>query len=281
MAFVAMAFVVVEGCSATSSSPDAAAPTAMEQACDPLTPGPITLGAIVGVGQDSDGTLYVDDANGIFVSSAGSLVRQHVIGTGQVGATHFVFTFMSVSDGGSLSRDLLVDTDGGSAISMALGPEGSGKTQSSSGVATLALVPTSTVAAMPIVNTPNVVRYVGEVADGNVVVATVPLNPPTAPADDPLSDGHLSIFYGPPAAVAQRTITAFQETLSGSGSVTFLAGDTSMVLTFGNVPAPDAGPFGAFALMTLTPAGHAAVAVTLAPSTPIEAPPGLTFTCLP
>jgi hypothetical protein len=37
-----------------------------ESGCDPLTPKPITLGAIVGVGQDAAGTLYVDSANGTY-----------------------------------------------------------------------------------------------------------------------------------------------------------------------------------------------------------------------
>ena len=48
---------------------------ATETACDPLAPKPITLGAIVGVGRDATGTLYVDSASGIFVSVSGEPIR--------------------------------------------------------------------------------------------------------------------------------------------------------------------------------------------------------------
>ena len=67
----------------TSTSPDAGQGLV---ACDPLAGSPITLGAVVGVGQGSVGTLCVDAANGIFVSSNSSLIRQHVVGTGQSGS---------------------------------------------------------------------------------------------------------------------------------------------------------------------------------------------------
>lgn len=248
-----------------------------ETACDPLAPAPITLGAIIGVGQDAAGTLYVDAANGIFVSDAGRLIRQHVIGTGQSGSTEFTFALQSsAADGGSASA-LLVETNGSTATAMALGPAGSRSFlgQSDAGVTSLTLVAPSTVSGMPVVNTPNVISYVGDVANGDVVLATVPLN-----EDATSNDGGLSIFYGPPDAVAQRTVTAFGQSLSGNGTVTFLVGDVPYVLAFGNVLGPDAGPFGTFALEGITPQGGAQIQVMLRSPTPAAIPPGLSFTCL-
>lgn len=245
-------------------------------ACDPLAPAPITLGAVIGVGKDTAGTLYVDAANGIFVSEAGRLIRQHVIGTGQSGSTEFTFELQSpTTDGGSAST-LLVETNGSTATAMALGPAGSRSFlgQSDGGVTSLTLVASGTVAGMTVVNTPNIISYVGDVANGDVVLATVPLN-----ADSSSNDGGLSIFYGPSNNVARRTITAFGESRSGNGTVTFLVGDVPYVLAFGEVAGPDAGPFGTFALEGLTPAGGAQIAVTLRSPTPTADPPGLSFTC--
>ncbi len=251
---------------------------ATERACDPLAPNPITLGAIVGVGQDAAGTLYVDSANGIFVSANGELVRQHVLGTGQSGSNQFLFTFDSPGADASSERNLLVDTQGSAASAMALGPAGSRSFlgQSDAGVTTLALVDPATVSGMPVVNTPNLISYVGDVANGDLVLATVPMN-----EDSTSTDGGLSIFYGPPSAVAQRVITAFGESLSGDGTVTFLVGNTPYVLAFGMVQGPDAGPFGTFALEGLTTEGDAGITVTLRLPTPTALPPGLSFTCVP
>lgn len=161
---------------------------------------------------------------------------------------------------------------------MSLGPSGSGKTGAGAGVTALSLVAASTVARMPVVNTPNVIQYVGDVANGNVLVATVPLNQTVASTDAAVEDGGLSIFYGPPSAVAQRPIAAFEQSLSGNGSLTFLVEGTPTVLTFGTVPASDT--LGTFALMTLTAQGGAPLAVTLESPTP-AALPGFSFTCLP
>jgi hypothetical protein len=249
-----------------------------ESACDPLTPKPITLGTIIGVGQDAAGTLYVDSANGIFVSENGELIRQYVNGTGQSGSTEFIFTFDFPGTDASAARTLLVETQGTTASAMALGPAGSRAFlgQSDAGVTSLTLVDPATVSGMTTVNTPNLISYVGDVANGDVVLATVPLN-----GDSSSNDGGISVFYGPPTNVAQRTITAFEESLSGNGSVTFVVGNTPYVLAFGMVQGPDAGPLGTFALEGLTTGGDAGVAVTLRSPTPSELPRGLLFTCLP
>jgi hypothetical protein len=161
---------------------------------------------------------------------------------------------------------------------MALGPAGARSFlgQSDAGVTNLAVVDPAQVAGMKVVNTPNVISYVADVSNGDVLMATVPLN------DDPQAvAGGLSIFYGPPDAVAQRSITAFVETLSGNGTVSFLVGGTTYVLTFGFVAQPDADPFGTFTLEGLAPGGGASLGTTLRSPTPTSLPTGLAFTCLP
>ncbi len=88
-------------CKTSSLTPADGALPATETACDPLAAKPVTLGTIVGVGQDAAGTLYVDAANGVFVSEGGRLLRQHVTGSGQSGATEFLFGFEPAGDDGS------------------------------------------------------------------------------------------------------------------------------------------------------------------------------------
>jgi hypothetical protein len=286
---IALALLVgFAACKASNLTPaDGALPAngavpATETACDPLAPKPITLGTIVGVGQDAAGTLYVDAANGVFVSGGGQLIRQHITGSGQSGATQFLFGFEPPGDDGSSARNLLVETSGSTATAMALGPTGSKAFlgQSDAGVTSLTLVAASTVAGMAVVNTPNGIEYVGDVANGDVVLTTVPLNDDSTPIDGGVDDGGLSIFYGPPGALAERTITAYEESLSGNGTLTFLVGDVPYVLAFGTVQGPDAGALGTFALEGLTPQGGAQVSITLRSPTPTADPPGLSFTCL-
>jgi hypothetical protein len=266
------------GATAWTNAGQGGAGAAAENVCDPLAPKPITLGAIVGVGADAAGTLYVDSANGIFVSANGKLVRQHVTGTGQSGSNASTFTFEAPGDDASSARALLVDTQGSAASAMALGPADSKSFlgQSDAGVTSLTLVASSTVAGLPVVNTPNVISYVGDVANGDLVMATVPLN-----ADAAALGGGLSIFYGPPSEVAQRPVTAFGESLSGNGSVSFLVGSATYGLQFGQVQGPDAGLLGTFALEGLTTGGDAGLEVTLRAPIPTTPPAGLSFTCLP
>jgi hypothetical protein len=230
------------------------------------------LGTIVGIGKDASGVLYVDSSNGVFVSTGNVLNRQVVTGSGQ-GASDFLFTFEPPGDDGSGARNLVVVETGGVATSMSLGPAGS---KSVTGGTPLTLVGPSTVSGMAIVNTPNVIDYVADVSNGDVLLATAPVN------DDTTSDnGGLAVFYGPPAAVAQRVITAFEQSASNDGTMTFLVDGTPYTLAFGTVNGPDSGPLGVFTLEGLTPQGGAALATTLRSPTPSTLPSGLAFTCSP
>ncbi len=244
--------------------------------CDPMAPQPITVGKVIGIGQSTDGTLYVAAANGVFVSRAGTLVRQHVTGTGQMGSNEYLFTVQPPPGDGGASYDLLVSTDGANATGVALGPSGSRAFlgQTDAGVTALAVVAPSAVEGMLVVNTPNVISYVADVAGGAVLVETVPADPnPSA------RFGGRSIYYGPPNALAQRPIDQFQQTHSGNGSLTFAVGGTPYTLTFGNVQTADGGPLGTFQLMTLTPQGGPPASVTLRSPTPAAPPADLVFSC--
>ncbi len=267
------------GCSSDGSSGAGPGPGSEEApiACDPLAPRPITLGTIVGVGTAADGTSYVDASNGVFVSSGAELERQHVTGTGQAGATEYLYSFEPPDDPAA-AQTLLVETDAsGVAQAMALGAPGSREflDQNDASVTPLVLVDPASVSGLTVVNTPNEISYVADVENGSVLLATHPMNP------DPQSDtGDLSIFYGPPDDVQERELTAFQQSLSNNGTVTFLVGSDSYVLAFGTSPRSDA-PLGDFELLSLTPGSGAALSVTLRSPTPSELPPELSFSCLP
>jgi hypothetical protein len=247
--------------------------------CDPLEAPSITLGAIVGVGKDADGTLYVDAENGIFVSKSGELVRQHVTGTGQSGENELMFSFEPPDGGGSSDRSLLVETQGGKAAAMALGSALSKAflDESPPGITMLTVVDASTVSGMKVVNTPDTIYYVADVSNGNVLLVTEPMNS----ADWTPEDMGQSVFYGAPSDVAEREIVDFQQSLSGDGTLTFLVDGKKWVLQFGMEPAPDTGPLGVFTLNGLTPDGEATLDVTLRSLTPVTLPSDLTFSCFP
>jgi len=254
-------------------------PTAATQsACDPLAPKPITLGAIVGIGKDAQGTLYVDSANGVFVSNDGKLVRQHVLGSGSSGTSEFLFTFAAPDADTGSAQNLLVETAGSTASAMALGPSNSKAflDQAPAGTTALTLVDASAVSGLPVVNTPNQFQYIADVENGDVLATTTPMN-----GDATSDDGGLAIFYGPASGLVERQITSFSESLSGNGSLTFLVGDTPYELAFARLVTSDSGSAGNFTLLGLTPRGGAGLAVTLREPTPEATPAELSFTCLP
>jgi hypothetical protein len=121
-------------------------------------------------------TLYVADVGGIptlptivrvFVPSHGWLVRQDVIGSGEIdGSTNGedIATYQS-ADGSVPPRDLAISLAGGTVDSMTLGPESSGKlnAEGRDGGATmpLTLLNASAVRGMPAAVLPGAVQYVG------------------------------------------------------------------------------------------------------------------------
>src|SRR5580704_1282313 len=126
-----LTLLLCAGCS--TSSAGVAAPSSMP--CDPLSPPPTTIGAVLGVGQNTKATMYVADEapdsggqDRVFVSSGNALNRQHVAGSGGAGvpgmasSADYTFTFGSPSGGVSGLEALLIQVRGGAVTAMALGP---------------------------------------------------------------------------------------------------------------------------------------------------------------
>jgi hypothetical protein len=251
--------------------------------CDPLAPLPTKLGVLLGVGQDSSGTLYVADTapdgqNRVFVSDGNTLYRQHVLGTGQSGTTQYSFTFESADSDGSDARDLLLNATGGQATAMALAPP-VGKlflTPGAPGMTSLTLVDAGAVDGMNVVNLPGTVAYFGDVSNGNVIILTV--------AMDAYSSADYRLYYGPSNDVVEYAITTFGQALSGYPQVTFAVGSsvyTMQILSTQGATTlcTETGPCGSLGPGTLSIAGGATLAFTLRSPAPTSLA-GLTFTCL-
>jgi hypothetical protein len=242
--------------------PDDATASSSLGPCDPLAPPPTTLGAVMGVGQGPGGTLYVVDRSSpssssrVFVSSGNTLYRQHVEGSGQRGATDYSFGFADPSayghlpaDGGG-SQSLLLQVQGGTATAMQVGPpSGKGFLGDPGVVGTpLTVLPPSSVAGMKLQNLPGVVGHVADVAGGNALVVTQPM--------DDYSTTNLRLFYGPSNAMVERSILQAQQSMSGNTDITFLVGSSEYTVHFlfafalSSMPGPvtvDAGDGGTIA----------------------------------
>jgi hypothetical protein len=245
--------------------------------CDPLTPQAITLGTLLGVGKDAQGTLYVadiapgtgspDGQDRVFVSSGSVLVRQHVTGTGESGGppdASYTLSFQDPSDPATASRALIIQQSGGQAVSMSLG---AGDSKSFSGGTPLTLLSASALAGMSLRNEPDVVQFVADVSNGDSIVVVAPLEPYSS------SDFHL--FYGPPSQMQERNITSYGADCCGT-SVVFQVGSTSYTARFDLAPV-DGGLGGTPAPGTLD-TGSAMLAMTQRTPTP-QTLTGFSFSC--
>ena len=269
-----------------TSPPDAASTAPATGSCDPLAAHPTRLATLLGVGEDPSGTLYVADVGGVpmypsivrvFVPSHGSLVRQYVIGSGGNGGSggEDVETFES-ADGSVPPRDLVILVSSGAAISMALGPESSGKLSSEGrdggAMTQLTLLNASSVSGMPVIDLPGAVQYVADAADGESLVVTSPLAGDLGIA----ADNHL--FYGTAGAMLERPVVSFDQSLSGYPSIGFTVGSATYTMSIASVPAPGAlgeapGP------VTLTKGDGSTQTFRLRLPTP-KSLGGFAFTCL-
>ena len=257
--------------------PEAGAADAMSP-CDPLAPLPTKLGVLLGVGQDSNGTLYVADTapdgqNRVFVSDGNTLYRQHILGSGQSGTAQYSFEFESADSDGSDARDLLLDATGGQATAMALAPP-VGKlflTPGAPGMTSLNLADASAVDGMNVVNLPATVDYFGDVSNGDVIILTVP--------KDAYSSANFRVYYGPSDNVVEYAITTFNQSMSGDLWVTFSVGSSVYTMQVSTVYERDAGLLGEPGPGTLAIAGGATLSFTLRSPAPTSLA-GLTFTCL-
>ena len=263
-------------CSSTSTAPPA------ETTCDPLATHATTLATILGVGRDEAGTLYVADQGGIamqpsvvrvFVTSAGSLVRQAVIGFGG-GSGEDDETFQS-PDGSTAPRDLAIQLAAGKASSMTLGPEASGKLRmegiDGGAATTLTLVAPSAVQGMPAIDLPGAVSYVADGASGEAIVVTSPL-------ENDVGSAAFHLFYGTPGAMVERPIVDFQQALSGYPTIRFTVDSQTYTMAIASVPSDDGGLLAEPGPVTVTPGNGASVPFTLRMPTPTTLA-GFTFTC--
>jgi hypothetical protein len=275
-------FVLAAAAGACSSSSSSGG-SASSGACDPLAPPPTSLSGVLGVGQDSQGTLYVADSPPgvseprVFVSGGGKLVRQHVAGSGAAGgggkpgsAAQYTITFQPAGADSSAARALLLAMQGGTASQMALGPADSKSFIGGPGETPLKVVSDGSVSGMPIVNLPGVVGDVADVTDGTAIVVTSPM--------DLNSSADLHLFYGHPRAMQERTIVAFYQdaTLNGNATFKFNVGSATYTMTISGTSAPDAG---AGPTAGTLDTGMGTLAFTLRTPTPATLS-GFSFTCL-
>jgi hypothetical protein len=263
---------IATGCSSSTS-----AGVSTSGACDPLTPPTITLGTVLGVGKDAQGTLYVADVapgtgspdgqDRVFVSSGSVLVRQHVTGTGESGSppnASYTLSFQDPSEASSMVRALLIQQSAGQATSMALGP---GDSKSFTGGTPLALLSASALTGLTLRNEPNVVQFVADVSNGDAIVVVAPM--------DPYGSGDFRLFYGPPAQMAQRTITSYGADCCGT-SVVFQVGSASYTARFNLEPAE--GGLGGTPGPSTLDTGSATLDVTVKTPTP-QTLTGFSFSC--
>src|SRR5689334_9440605 len=89
-------------------------------ACDPFLAPALSLGTIVGAGEDANGTLYVVDSPPdfrVFVSEGDDLVRQYVSGFASEGENDFIFDVLEHDPAFTLK----LETDGPTRMGVLFG----------------------------------------------------------------------------------------------------------------------------------------------------------------
>lgn len=284
------AFIACAGCSAVSSgtpgsgSASASDPgsTTSNAPCDPLVAPPTTLAMILGVGKDANSVFYVGDVapNGqdrVFVSRGTALERKDVAGTGG-GNGEYTFSFEDSPGDVAGLRALLIQTSGGKATAMALGPGNSRAfLGAGSGQVPLMVVSPSEVTSLVVQNLPNVVQHVANVSDGTTIVVVTPM--------DPYGTADFRLFYGKASSMIEYPIVSVNSDDYGE-YISFLAGKTTYNVFFndpfgidgGHGPQPGS-------LYTGTSAGDPAFETPPGALTVIERSPtpttlsGFSFTC--
>jgi hypothetical protein len=276
--------LVCLGAVACGGSTTGQAPASSTQAslapCDPLAPSPTTLGSVLGVGKDGQGTLYVGEVDSagqdrVFVSTGGTLVRKDVVGSGQSGGppnAAYTFSFRDPFADISIARALLITTSSGQATEMALGPGGSRDFlgPATTGDEKLTVVDPATALDLPIKNLPHVPMFVADASEGTSIVVTWPMD---ASGTD---DAHL--YYGTPAKMVERPITSYGESLSGDTVITFSVDSAAYNVHFAiDTSDLEAGPLGGPGPVTLDKGGPTEP-MTLRMPTPATLS-GFAFTC--
>jgi hypothetical protein len=239
----------------------------------------VTLGTILGVGRDTQGTIYLADqvastyTDRVFVSSGNTLHRKHILGSGQSGGLTDVDYTFSYEDGAN-SQALIIQVRGGNVTAMALGPSSSrafiGGDPSQQ---PLTVLDPSAISGMALQNLPGVIEYLADVADGNIIVVTRPMDGSTY-AD-------FRLFYGSQNAMVERHVENVSRGMSiGAATyITFDVGSEQYSVVFTLTMGLDGGLVTGPGPGTLTTGNGATLAVTQRTPTPTSLP-GFTFACL-
>jgi hypothetical protein len=207
----------------------------------------ITLGNVLGVGQDAQGTVYVADQapdyiTRVFVVKNGVLVRQYVTGSGQRGRgsdTDYTLSFQDSATTTSTPPALLIQVRNGTTTAIGIDPNSArvfiGDPNAS--YTLLTMVEPSTIAGMPLQNLPNKIAYVEDVSDGNVIVITAPVD---------YSSTNLTkhtVYYGSAGAVIERTITSDMQgmDISAGPAISFLVDSATYTFSYYYPFPPDSG----------------------------------------
>ena len=249
--------------------------------CDPLAPHelPVTLGAILGVGKDSAGTIYMADevtapyTDRVFVSSGNSLWRKRVSGSGQSGGTadrDYTFSYVD----GTNNPALIIQIRGGVTTAMAVGPGDSRSFigPADAGQQTLAVLDKSAINGMTLRNLPGdvFIEYVADVSNGNIIIVTRP--------QDDWTDTSFRVFYGTTHAMLERPLISFSR--GNDTYITFQVDSAQYLAHFVMLFEPaDAGVNVQHPPGTLEPGDGSTWTITERLPTP-TALPEFSFTCL-
>ena len=215
--------------------------------CEPLASPAITLGKVLGVGKDAQGTVYVADQTPelitrVFVVKDGALVRQQVTGSGESGGgtnADYTLSFQDAATTTSTAPALLIQVRNGTTTAMGIDPNSArvfiGDPNAS--YTLLTMVDPSTIAGLPLLNLPNKIAYVEDVSDGNVVVITAPVD---------YSSTNLTkhtVYYGAATAVIERRITSDTQgmDISAGPVISFLVDSVSYTFSYYYPYPPDSG----------------------------------------
>ncbi len=194
-----VSLILLAGCGGSSSTSSSSA----RHPCDPLAANaqPVSLHTIVGIGKDSNGTLYVVDQVDfgtfqVFVSSQGGLYRQRIAGSGQ---TSNLYVFSVTDHTPQFTLEVSIE-NGKTRMGVVTGPfNGKSFTIGQQGEE-LTVVGKDAIAGMPLHNLPGniVVEYAEQLPDQRVMVVTRP--------QDDWTYQDFRLFLGPLDKVLERRV---------------------------------------------------------------------------
>jgi hypothetical protein len=196
----------------TACSGEGATTTSTLSSCEPLAAetSAIELGALIGAGRATDGTVYVIDRHGTelraFISQDGELYRQRVAGTGEVRDASGETTLITLDE---LTLEVVVAPDGTTRIGVAQGMLKTKTFVIGEQGEELALLRESDVAALPLHNYPSevVVEYVAEVEDEQLLVVLRPR--------DLTGYDEFRVFFGTPQRLEECPVQRVSRALDG------------------------------------------------------------------